>query len=82
MFTGCAPVETVDECISLPDPYGFWGGLWHGVITFPAFLLSLVFEGIAIYAYDNNGNWYNFGFLLGNGTMIRGIKGIIDSFFD
>lgn len=44
---------------------GFWMGLWHGFISFFAFIASLFIDGIEIYEKNNNGNWYNFGFILG-----------------
>jgi len=44
---------------------GFWLGLWHGFISFFAFIVSLFNENVAIYEAHNNGAWYNFGFVLG-----------------
>jgi hypothetical protein len=46
-------------------PAGFWLGLWHGVICPIAFLVSLFNDHVSIYEVHNNGNWYNFGFVLG-----------------
>jgi hypothetical protein len=48
-------------------PAGFWGGLWHGSIAPFTFLISLWNDGISIYETNNNGRWYEFGFLLGIG---------------
>ena len=47
------------------EPAGFWGGLWHGLIAPFTFLISLFAEGVSIYEINNNGRWYEFGFLLG-----------------
>lgn len=68
MLSGCADVAVVDACLT-PDPYGFWSGLWHGIITPFSFIGSLFSDNIAVYAVNNNGGWYNFGFLLGVGGL-------------
>jgi hypothetical protein len=47
-----------------PRP-GFWLGLWHGLITPITFIISLFTDQVAIYAVPNNGNWYDFGYVLG-----------------
>ena len=66
MFTGCADAVNVNECITATDHvYGFWGGTWHGLISFWSFIGSLFDADIAIYAVSNNGTWYNFGFVGG-----------------
>ena len=44
---------------------GFWSGLWHGVISPVTFIISLFNKHVNIYDVYNNGNWYNFGFILG-----------------
>ena len=46
-------------------PAGFWAGLWHGIIVPFTFLISLFNPNIGIYEINNNGRWYNFGFILG-----------------
>ena len=46
-------------------PAGFWGGLWHGIIAPIMFLVSLFVNGVSIYETNNNGRWYEFGFILG-----------------
>lgn len=51
------------------SPAGFWPGLWHGIIAPITFLISLFYPGVGIYETDNNGRWYNFGFLLGIGAF-------------
>lgn len=64
---------TLLGCANSPDiavtggahVYGFWGGLWHGIIIPFSVLGQWLFEGIAVYAVSNNGGWYDFGFLLG-----------------
>jgi hypothetical protein len=51
--------------------YGFWGGVWHGMIMVPDFIGSLIWDDVAIYAINNNGFWYDFGFVGGLGIVIR-----------
>lgn len=50
-------------------PAGFWAGLWHGIILPGTFIWSLFSDKVTIYEVSNNGNWYNFGFLLGVFTL-------------
>ena len=76
-FTGCADVSHVEQCLPATDHvYGFWGGVWHGMILQFAFIGSLFSDDIAVYAVNNNGGWYNFGFVGGFGIMLR-IIGLI-----
>ena len=51
---------------------GFWGGLWHGMIAPITFLISLFADGVSIYETNNNGRWYEFGFMLGIGAYAGG----------
>lgn len=67
-MTGCADVTNIEECTT-SVPYGFWGGLWHGLIAFFSFFGSLFSDDIAVYAVNNNGAWYDFGFVLGSGIL-------------
>lgn len=54
--------------------YGFWGGVWHGSIMFFDFIGSLIWDDVAVYATNNNGGWYDFGFVGGLGLCVKGIK--------
>jgi len=67
LFSGCADVVNVNQCLveAQPHIYGFWGGLWHGMILPFSWIGSLFSDDIAIYAISNNGGWYNFGYVLG-----------------
>ncbi len=68
--TSCADVSHVSECLPVEEhTYGFWGGLWHGMITPFSFIGSLIWDDVAVYAVNNNGGWYDFGFLLGVGGL-------------
>ena len=64
------PVE-ITKCVS-EKPVGFWMGLWHGLIAPITFIISLFTDSIEMYAVNNNGGWYNFGFVLGAGILFRG----------
>lgn len=68
MFSGCADVTPITECI-VDEPCGFWFGLWHGIIVVISFIGSLFMDDVAIYAVNNNGGWYDFGFMLGAGLL-------------
>ena len=50
-------------------PAGFWVGLWHGIISPLVFLVSFFNTNIRIYESNNNGKWYDFGFLIGVGAL-------------
>jgi len=50
------------------EPAGFWGGIWHGMIAPITFLVSLFVDGVSIYETNNNGRWYEFGFMIGIGA--------------
>jgi uncharacterized membrane protein HdeD (DUF308 family) len=64
ILSGCASTIDVGNC--LPEKiYGFWWGLLHGFISFFTFIISLFKDEVAIYAVNNNGGWYDFGFILG-----------------
>lgn len=68
LLSSCADVADVTKCVGA-DPYGFWYGLWHGAIVCFSFIGSLFSDDIAIYAVNNNGGWYDFGFFLGVGSL-------------
>ena len=58
--------------MSKGDIAGFWQGLWHGIIAPITFVVSLFSDSVHVYEVHNNGNWYNFGFLLGVATILGG----------
>ena len=51
---------------------GFWLGLWHGIISPVTFFVSLFVDDVNICELHNDGNWYNFGFVLGAGILFSG----------
>jgi len=69
-LTGCADVTPIKDCI-VDTPYGFLGGLWHGIIAPISFIGSIFSDDIAMYAVNNNGGWYDFGFVLGAGILAK-----------
>lgn len=64
LVVGCATNAPLAAPIVV-DPYGFWGGLWHGFIVLFSFIGSLFDPTIAVYSFNNNGAFYNLGFVLG-----------------
>lgn len=57
------------------DIAGFWMGLWHGIIAPITFVISLFTDDVNFYEVHNNGNWYDFGFVLGAGILFGGGTG-------
>ena len=51
------------------------GWAWHGIIIPVTFVISLFNDNVSIYEVDNNGNWYDFGFMLGIAGPFSGIGG-------
>ena len=71
LLVGCADPQTVNTCVT-GSPAGFWWGLWNGWTLPFSFIGSLIYDDIAIYAVNNNGGWYDFGFLLGTTIILGG----------
>lgn len=66
ILTGCANNEVVKECLN-GQTYGFWHGLLHGIIAPVDLVLMLFRDDITVFAPNNNGAWYAFGFIIGSG---------------
>ena len=62
----------VDTAAPDGDTAGFFLGLWHGVIAPVTFVISLFTDNVNFYEVHNNGNWYDFGFVLGAGIFLGG----------
>ena len=71
ILSSCAQTQAVEECLNV-EPYGFFGGLWHGFIAPFSFIVSLFMDDVALYAVNNTGGWYDFGFVLGAGILFGG----------
>ena len=74
VLAACAPGPNPD--IGVPaadgDVAGFWLGLWQGFIAPVTFVISLFTDDVNFYEVHNNGNWYDFGFVLGAGILFGG----------
>lgn len=73
LVSGCAQT---DQAIGTPGAdgvAGFWPGLWHGLILPVSFIISLFKDDVGIYEIHNNGNWYNFGFVLGTSWIFGSV---------
>ena len=44
---------------------GFFMGIWHGMILFFTFIISLFNENVSVYEVHNVGALYNLGYLIG-----------------
>lgn len=65
-MSSCTNTENVSACLK-GQTFGFWHGLWHGIIAPVDLVLMLFRDDISVYAPNNNGAWYAFGFVLGSG---------------
>jgi hypothetical protein len=75
-ISSCANKEVVDACLS-GHKYGFWGGLWHGIIAPIDFVIMFFKNDVTLYAQNNNGAFYALGFLIGSGGWgFMGGKGL------
>jgi len=69
LFVGCA--DAVDyKLVNHEVIYGFWSGMWHGMIVAFSFIGSLFDRTISVYAVNNSGPMYDFGFALGTGQLL------------
>jgi hypothetical protein len=76
LLVSCADrtIVPINESLHI---YGFWGGVWHGMIMVPDFIGSLIWNDVAVYATNNNGLWYDFGFVGGLGIVLKGIGSLL-----
>ena len=54
------------------EPYGFFSGLWHGLIAPFALIAQLFDHDIVLYSTSNTGLGYNLGFLIGISVIVGG----------
>jgi hypothetical protein len=77
VLAGCAPGP--NDLANTPNASGvvpgFWRGLWNGLISPVTFIISLFNRNVQVYEVHNNGNWYNFGFMLGVAVAFSGSAG-------
>lgn len=77
-LASCAAGANPDIGTAAPDgdgPAGFWLGLWHGIILPISWIVSLFTDDVNPYEVFNNGNWYDFGFVLGISLVFGGPLG-------
>lgn len=71
LFAGVALVLTLTACAhqppGTPGAPALFSGLWHGLIAPISFVISLFDSDVRMYAFPNDGRWYDFGFLIGLG---------------
>jgi hypothetical protein len=74
VLAACAPGANpaVDVPDASGDTAGFFLGLWQGMISPITFIISLFTDTVNVYEVHNNGNWYDFGFVLGAGILFGG----------
>ncbi len=66
LFSACSNKEVITDCLH-GQTFGFWSGLWHGIIA-PIDLIVMFFrDDVTVYAQNNDGMWYATGFLIGSG---------------
>ncbi len=81
-FSGCAAHYTPE---ALSDPYGFFSGIWHGLVfpfavaaNFVAWVFGLFgisfLDSIEIVGRPNTGFFYYFGFCVGLASSLGGVK--------
>ena len=70
-LSSCANHVDVKECLPIEEPSGFWRGTWDGMIMVPSFIGSLIWDDVSIYAVNNNGGWYDFGYVGGLFLMLK-----------
>ena len=74
-FTPASANELVNTENQAGNIAGFWRGFWHGLILPISFIISLFKENVGVYEPHNNGNWYDFGFVLGVMMVFGGNSG-------
>ena len=77
ILSGCAGTQHIQSCIQTGEsPGGFFWGFWNGWTAVISFIGHLFDNNIAVYDVNNNGGWYDFGFLIGIGAFGRTLGGL------
>lgn len=66
LISSCAVKEPVEECLK-GDTYGFFWGIWHGIIAPISLIISFFDKDVTMFAVNNSGVFYGLGFLIGSG---------------
>ncbi len=56
-------------------PANGWFGLWQGLIIYLSFIASWFDNNIVLYQVNNNGFWYNLGYVIGLWIAIGAFAG-------
>jgi len=70
LLSGCFPGEIRQADTSPP---GFFRGIWHGWIAPVSLIVQLFNSQVRIYAPNNSGWWYDFGYYI---AVISGFGGL------
>lgn len=70
-FNSCAKPELIEQCVN-SKPANFLNGIIHGLILPFSFLASVFKNDVTIYAVNNVGTWYNFGYIIGVSACLKG----------
>jgi hypothetical protein len=73
LATGCASPEAIEPCLNPGNADGFLMGIVQGFIAPVTFVVSFFINDVAMYAVNNSGWLYDFGFLIGIGGFSGGI---------
>jgi hypothetical protein len=58
-------------------PANFWWGVWQGLIVYLSFIASWLDNTVVLYQVNNNGFFYNLGYLIALSVSVGGIaKGV------
>lgn len=73
-LAGCVagPNPLVHQATETGGIAGFWLGLWHGLIAWITFIVSLFDARVSVYEVHNSGWPYNLGFVIGAGAFHGG----------
>ncbi len=66
LLASCAKEIPVSPACAPATQVGFLYGLWHGLIAPIDLIMMLFTEDVVVFAPNNNGFWYSFGFILGS----------------
>jgi len=71
-LAACAgPNPLLLEPVHVSQVSGFFGGVWHGFVLPFSFIGSLFTDSISLYAVQNTGGWYDFGYVIGVVIMFK-----------
>ena len=57
------------------EPANGWLGLWQGLIIYLSFIASWFDNNVVLYQVNNNGFWYNLGYVIGLWIAIGAFAG-------